>query len=163
MNWVDVAIVLIVASSAFFSLRIGFLRQALAVVGVVVGIYSSLSHYEALAEKLGPHIGPAALANLVAFVLILISVWVAFAALASMARGALKAFGLAWTDHFFGMLVGLLAGLFFTVCFLLLFVRISAFGVSDAIGQSVVGSLIFRVLPHLEKLLPGDVRIFVRI
>jgi len=73
----------------------------------------------------------------------------------------LKAFGLAWTDNLFGMLVGLLAGLFFTVCFLLLFVRISAFGISDAIQQSALAARIFQVLPHLRQLLPIDLRVFM--
>lgn len=163
MNWVDVIIVLIVAFTAFSSLRTGFLRQALTLIGFVVGGYAALTHRETLAGALKPAIGHSALASIVAFVLILIAVWVASAALAAMARQALKATGLAWTDNFLGMVVGLLAGLFFTVCFLLLFIRIPVSSVNDAVGQSVLASLIFQVLPHLRQLLPSDLRIFTTI
>jgi uncharacterized membrane protein required for colicin V production len=93
----------------------------------------------------------------------LIAVWVAFAMLAAMARRVLKASGLAWTDNLLGMVVGLLAGSFFTVCFLLLVIRIPFFGISDAVQRSVLASLIFRVLPHLTQLLPRDLHKFTAI
>ncbi len=160
MNWVDVIIVIIVALSTFSSLRMGFLRQALALIGFVVGIYAALGYHQALAKTFSVSIGNATVATVAAFVLILILVWIAFAVLAAMARGALKAFGLEWTDHFLGMVVGLLAGLFFTVCLLLLVVRIPASGLNDAVGRSVLASYIFQVLPHLRQLLPSDLRIF---
>ena len=119
----DVIILLMVALTTFSSLRTGFLRQALTLIGLVVGGYAALTHHETLAKPLEAAVGNSTLAAIVAFVLILIAVWVASAALAAMARRALKASGLAWTDNLLGMLVGLLAGLFFTVCFLLLFIR----------------------------------------
>jgi len=161
MNWIDIVIVIIIAFSAFTSLRMGFLRQTLTLMGFVVGIYSALSYQEALAKALSSYIKNSSLAVIVAFVLILVAVWVAFAILASLARGALKAFGLAWTDNLFGMVVGLLAGLFVTVCLLLLFARISAFGISEAITQSTLAGLIFQILPHLQPLLPSDLRVFM--
>lgn len=160
MNWVDVIILLMVALTTFSSLRTGFLRQALTLIGLVVGGYAALTHHETLAKPLETAVGNSTLAAIVAFVLILIAVWVASATLAAMARRALKASGLAWTDNLLGMLVGLLAGLFFTVCFLLLFIRIPVLGISDTVRQSVLASLIFQVLPHLRRLLPSDLRIF---
>ena len=160
MNWVDVVIVVVVAASAVYSLQRGVLRPALGLIGLVAGIYCALSYYERLAEALGTYLSLASLARLISFVLILMAILVVFGVLASAAHRALKALGLAWADHLFGVLVGVLAGLFFTVCFLLIFVRVSAFGISDAIGQSAVAALVFRMLPHLGKLLPGNLRIF---
>jgi len=161
MNWVDVIILLIVALATFSSLRTGFLRQALTLIGLVVGIYAALTHHETLGRAFETAIGNPTVATIAAFVLILIVAWWVFAMLATMARGALKAWGLAWTDHFMGALVGLLAGLFFTVCFLLLFIRIPILGINNAIQQSILASLIFQVLPHLRQLLPSDLRIFM--
>jgi len=59
-----------------------------------------------------------------------------------------------------GMIVGLLAGLFFTVCTLLLFLRVPVSAIREAVHQSVLASLIFRVLPHLRQLLPVELHIF---
>jgi membrane protein required for colicin V production len=160
MNWVDVIILVIVALATYSSLRTGFLRQALALIGFVVGIYAALTHRETVANGLLGAIDDPTVSSFVAFLLILIAVWLAFAVLARMARAALNAAGLAWTDHFMGMLVGLLAGLFFTVCLLLLFSRIPLLGISDAVADSILASAIFKVLPHLKQLLPGDLGIF---
>ena len=159
MNWIDVVIVIIIASSAFYSLRTGFIRQASAVIGLVVGIYAALTYREALASKLVPYISNARMADVAAFVLILIGVWIASSVLASLAYGALKALGLAWADHLFGMLVGVLVGLFVTTCILLLFVRLPVPSLNDAVQQSTLAALIFQALPHLQQLLPKGVNL----
>jgi len=160
MNWVDIVIVVIVALSAFSSLRTGFLRQTLTLMGFIVGIYGALGYHEALARTLSGTIKNATVVTVLAFVLILIAVWVAFAVLAAIAHRILKTLGLAWADHLLGMLVGLLIGLFFAICFLLLFIRVPILGISGAIRQSTLASFIFQVLPHLRRLLPSDLRIF---
>ncbi|KPL18509.1 MAG: hypothetical protein AMJ93_13740 [Anaerolineae bacterium SM23_84] len=160
MNWVDIIIAVIIAAATVSSLRMGFLRQALSLIGFVVGIYTALTHHTSLARAFHGFIGNATVASVVAFVLILIVVWWAFAMLATLTREALKAGGLAWTDHAMGMIVGLLAGLFFTVCTLLLFLRVPVSAIREAVHQSVLASLIFRVLPHLRQLLPVELHIF---
>ncbi|MBM4432361.1 MAG: CvpA family protein [Chloroflexi bacterium] len=154
MNWIDLGIIIIIAASAFYSLRTGFLRQAFAVIGLVVGIYGALTHRDALASELAPHISHAGMADMVAFLLILLAVWVAASFLASLAHGALKALGLAWADHLFGLLVGVLVGLFVVTSILLLFVRLPLSGLHNALQQSALAALIFRELPHLQQLLP---------
>ena len=160
MNWVDVVIVVVVAASAVYSLQRGVLRPALGLIGLVAGIYCALSYYERLAEALGTYLSLASLALLISFVLILIAVLVVFGVLASAAHRALKALGLAWADQLAGIVVGLAAGVFFSVCFLLILVRIPVPSVNGAIGQSTAAALIFKMLPHLGKLLPGNLRIF---
>jgi membrane protein required for colicin V production len=160
MNWVDVIVLVILAVATYSSLRTGFLRQALALIGFVVGIYAALTHRDTVANTLLRPIQDPSVSTFVAFILILIAVWFAFAVLARMARAALNAAGLVWTDHFMGMLVGLLAGLFFTVGLLLLLVRIPFLGISDAVNDSALASLIFQILPHLRQLFPADLRIF---
>ncbi|MBC7262574.1 MAG: CvpA family protein, partial [Chloroflexi bacterium] len=56
MNWVDFMILVIVAVSTFSSLRAGFLRQASALIGFVVGIYAALSYNIALANRLRSYV-----------------------------------------------------------------------------------------------------------
>jgi membrane protein required for colicin V production len=163
MNWVDVIVLVIIAFATYSSLRTGFLRQALALIGFVVGIYAALTHRDTVANEVLGAINDPRVSVLVAFLLNLIAVWFAFAVLARMARAALNQAGLAWSDHFMGMLVGLLAGLFFTVSLLMLLVRIPFLGINDAVSDSFLASLIFQVLPHLKQLFPSDLRIFSEI
>jgi membrane protein required for colicin V production len=160
MNWVDIIIVVVVSVATFSSLRTGFLRQALSLIGVVVGFYAALTHHTTVARPFESLTGSAGLANIVAFVLILVGVWWAFGMLAALVRSALKSWGLAWTDNFMGMVTGLLAGLFFSVCFLLLFIRIPITAVQNSVQGSTLAGLIFQILPHLRRLLPSDLSVF---
>lgn len=160
MNWLDVLIVVIVALATSSSMRTGFMRQALALIGLVAGIYVALIHHDTLANLLQEWIPNAALGSVVAFVLLLIGVWVAFAMLAGVAHGAMQTAGLAWADHLVGMLAGLLAGLFFSVCVLLLFSRVPVPSIQDAVQQSFLAPLILQLLPHVRKLLPSGLGVF---
>jgi membrane protein required for colicin V production len=156
---VDLAVAVILALATFSSLRAGFLRQAFTIIGFVVGIYAALTHRETVATVLSSAVGNPALASVVAFVLIFAAVWFGSAVLASMAYAGLKASGLAWADHVLGMLLGLTAGLLLTVGLLLLLSRVPLPALNDAVGQSILASLIFEALPHLQQLLPADLRI----
>jgi membrane protein required for colicin V production len=160
MNWLDMLILVIVVLATSSSMRAGFMRQALALIGLVAGIYVALTHHATVASLLRDWIPNVALASVIAFVLLLIGVWVAFAAVAGIAHRAMKMSGLAWADHFIGMLAGLLAGLFFSVCVLLLFMRVPVLAIREAVQQSVLASLIFQMLPHLRQLLPDGLGVF---
>lgn len=160
MNWVDAVIVVIVAISTFSSLRAGFLRQASALIGFVVGVYAALSYHATVAVSLRAYIGDPTVAKVAAFGLIFVAVWVLSTILAGLVSELLKAIGLAWADHFLGMLMGLLIGLLVVTCLLLLFAYIPIPGLSEAIRQSSLATFIFQELPHLKQLLPSDLHIF---
>jgi membrane protein required for colicin V production len=160
MNWVDILILVILCIAGFSSLRTGFVRQTFAILGFVVGVYAALSRHERLATTLSEWISQPTLAKAVAFVLILVAVWVLSAIVASLARQALNATGLAWIDSFFGLLMGLAIGLFVVVCTLMLLVRIPLTSISSSVEKSSLSSYIFQLLPHLTQLLPSEMRIF---
>ncbi len=159
MNWIDVVVTLTVVAATLSSLRAGFLRQAFAIIGSVVGVYGALAHRATLAAVLAPAIDNPALAGMVAFLLIFIGVWIASALLASAAYAALQACGLAWADHLLGMLVGLAIGLGAAMGLLLLLARLPFGSLRQALGDSLLASAVFKALPHLRELLPGDLRL----
>lgn len=159
MNWVDFVILVIVAVSTFSSLRAGFLRQASALIGFVVGVYAALSYNIVLANSLRSYVGDPTIARIVAFVLILITVWVIAALLASLISELLKAIGLAWVDHLLGMLIGLLIGLLVVASLLSLAARLPIPSLNDALKGSTLAPAIFHLLPHLRQLLPSDLHL----
>ena len=159
MNWVDLLVLIIFSSAIFSSLRAGFLRQALSLLGFIVGIYAAVSYHQTLAQTIRESINDPTLATVLAFVVILIGIWLLFSLLAVASRAALKTYGLTWIDNLFGALIGIAVGAFVTVCLLLLFVRIPFLGVSDAIRASRLAALIFQILPALQQLLPSELRL----
>lgn len=159
MNWVDFAIVIIVALTTFSSLRAGVIRQAMALIGLAVGIYGAVGNYQRLAAQLATFVTNPALCSAVAFLLILVVVWVGAAFVATLFRGALNAFGLGWADNLMGMIVGLLMGLLVVVGLLSLMVRLPIPALSEAVQQSTLATYVFMLLPYFRKLLPSDLKI----
>ncbi len=160
MNWVDMLILVVLSVSAFSSLRAGFLRQTFAILGFIVGVYSALSYHLRLAQMLQDAVPQATLAKAVAFVLILVLVWVASAILAALACQVLSAAGLAWADRLFGMLLGLGVGLFIVISLLMLMARIPIAAISGSLEHSTLAPLILQLLPHLTQLFPSNLRLF---
>jgi len=160
MNWVDLIVLIIIGLTTFSSLRSGLIRQAMTLIGLVVGVYMALGHYQQVAAYINPTVGSPALSNAVAFLLILIVVWVVAAFAASLVRSILNSLGLGWTDNALGMLVGFLVGLVIAVGFLLLLTRLPIAALNQAVQQSSLAYYIFLILPYLRKLLPSDLHIF---
>ena len=159
MNAVDFIVVIIIALTTFSSLRAGLIRQAMTLIGLVVGVYAALGHYQRVALVLSRTIGNPTLSSAIAFILILIVVWIAAAFIASLVRGMLNSLGLGWTDNAMGMLVGFLVGLVIAVGFLLLLTRLPIPSLNQAVQQSSLARYIFLILPYLRQLLPSDLRI----
>jgi membrane protein required for colicin V production len=160
MNWVDLVIVIIIALTTFSSLRTGIIRVAMTLIGLVVGVYAALGYYARVALWLNPTIGNPVLSSAIAFMLILVMVWIAASLIASLVRTVLNSLGLGWTDNAIGMVVGLLMGLVIAVGFLLLLTRLPIPSLNQAVLQSSLAAYIFLVLPYLRQLLPSDLRIF---
>ena len=159
MNWVDFAIVVVVALTTLSSLRAGVIRQAMALIGLAVGIYGAVGNYQRLAAELAAFIANPTLCSVVAFTLILVVVWVAAAFVATLIRGALNSFGLGWADNLMGMIVGLLMGLLVVVGLLSLMVRLPIPALAEAVQHSTLASYVFMLLPYFQKLLPSDLKI----
>jgi len=160
MNWVDLIIVIIIALTTFSSLRAGLIRQAMTLIGLVVGVYEALGHHQRVAAYIDPTVGNATLSNAIAFLLILIVVWIVAAFIASLVRKMLNSLGLGWTDNALGMLVGFLVGLVIAVGFVLLLTRLPISSLNQAVQKSSLSVYIFLVLPYLRQLLPSDLHIF---
>ncbi len=160
MNWVDFIIIIILALTTFSSLRSGLIRGAMTIIGLVVGVYMALGHYQQVAAHINPTVENAALSNALAFLLILFVAWIAAAFIASLVRSMLNSLGLGWTDNALGMVVGFLVGLVIAVGFTLLLTRLPVASLNRAVQDSSLAYYIFLVLPYLRKLLPGDLRIF---
>ena len=160
MNSVDFVVLLIIALTTFSSMRAGLIRQAMTIIGLLVGVYLALGYYQQVAARINPTVGNAALSNAIAFLLILLVAWIAAAFIASGVRSILNSLGLGWTDNALGMVVGFLVGLVIAVGFLLLLTRLPVASLNRAVQESSLAYYIFLVLPYLRKLLPSDLRIF---
>ena len=110
MAWVDLAIIVIIALSAAFSVSRGFLREAIGLVGWVVGLWAALTYMEVLGTLYFGWIESPAIRLAVVFVLVLMLVLVFTAIVNRLVGKAVSAAGVGGIDRILGMIFGAARG-----------------------------------------------------
>ena len=110
MNPLDWIIAITLAVSTVTAFMSGLVRSLFSLAGLFVGVLVAAWYAPRLAEYFRGDINPFALARAVAFVLILIVVYVAAALLGRLLRGAFKAVGLGFLDRLGGAAFGFIRG-----------------------------------------------------
>ncbi len=153
MNWLDIIVLVIVAIATFTGLRIGVIKAALSLLGLLAGIILAGRYYASLAERL-TFIPQDNIANGVAFAIILIGVMVIASVLASLLRWAVSAVMLGWVNHLGGAVFGLILGAI--LCGALLTLWINFLGAPEIIRQSSLAVILLDRFPAVIALLPEE-------
>ena len=120
MTWVDVAILVIVALSAFVSLLRGFLREALSLTGWILAIWVALSFTDDVASLLVDHVELASVRQGIAFFSLFVSVLLATAVVNIVVGLLVDKTGLTGTDRVLGVVFGIARGVLVVVILVVL-------------------------------------------
>ncbi len=153
MNWLDIAILVIIAIPTFISLKAGIIKAVLSLAGLIVGILLAGRYYTTLAEQL-TFISQNNLANIAAFAIILIGIMIITGVVASLLKWIVSAIMLVWVNRIGGTIFGFLLGAIF--CSALLAIWAKFLGTGGAIGDSALAILLLDRFPMILTLLPGE-------
>ncbi len=153
MNWLDIIILVIVVVSVFLGLRIGIIKAALSLAGVIVGVILAGRYYVPLAEQL-TFISQEDVAEGVAFAIILIVVMVIAGILATFLKWAASAVMLGWVNRLGGAVFGLVLGAI--LCGAVLAIWVKFFGIAGVISQSSLAAILLDRFPAVLALLPEE-------
>ena len=109
MNWLDIAIIVVLGILTLLGMKHGLIKSLVPLVGGILGIVLAGRLHHLLAERLG-FIESESLAGIIAFILILIAVYVTVFALGLMLRGILNMIFLGWVDRLGGAVFGFAMG-----------------------------------------------------
>ena len=153
MNLLDIVILVVIASSIFLGLRIGIIKAALSLAGVIVGVILAGRYYVSLAEQL-TFISQEDVAEGVAFAIILIVVMVIAGILATFLKWAASAVMLGWVNRLGGAVFGLVLGAI--LCGAVLAIWVKFFGIAGVISQSSLAAILLDRFPAVLALLPEE-------
>lgn len=153
MNWLDIAIIVILGISALSGLKVGIIRAALSFVGLAAGVILAGRFYTDLAPKLA-FIQQENIARIAAFAIILIGVMIVAGIIASVLKWTVSAIMLGWVDHLVGALFGLVMGILFTGAILAVWVNV--LGASGPIADSGLAKFLLDRFPLVLALLPDE-------
>ena len=153
MNWLDIIILVVVVIATFLGLRIGIIKAALSLAGLIVGIILAGRYYVPLSELLSA-IPQADVAKVVAFAIILIGVMVIASVLAAVLKWIASVVMLGWVNRLGGAVFGLVLGAM--LCGALLATWVKFLGIAEVISQSRLAVILLDRFPVVLALLPDE-------
>ncbi len=154
MSWlVDIILLVLLAIAAFLGLRIGIIKAALSLAGLIVGVILAGRYYLTLAQHLD-FIPGDGVAEVIAFIIILLAVVIIAMVLALLLKWATSAIMLGWVDRIGGAIFGLLWGAI--LCGALLAMWLKYVDATEAIVESKVAAILLDYFPLVLSLLPQE-------
>jgi membrane protein required for colicin V production len=146
MNWLDVALVILLVGSVASAFSKGFVRESIGLAASIIGLLCGAWFYRMPSEMLQPYLASRDAANLCGFLLILVSVillgWVA----SRLVGMVVKVVGLSWLDRLLGAAFGAARGAIVGVALITAIVAFAPGADAKTPPQSVVNS---RVAPYM--------------
>jgi len=152
MNWLDLVLIVALIIFALIGLRVGIIRAALSLAGLIVGVILAGRYYVPLSEQL-TFIPQASLAKVVAFAIILIGVMVIASVLARLLKWAVSVMMLGWVNRLGGAIFCFVLGAIF--CSALLAIWVKFLGTGAITGSGLAAVLLDR-FPVVLALLPPE-------
>ncbi len=156
MNWLDIAIVLIIAFFTVTAFSAGLIRELVTLVSAVVGVVAAGLFHDDLARDVLVFIDDEIAAKAIGFLVLLGAIYLAGQLIAIMLKQVAAVLLLGWADHLGGALFGLLKGLVVVEVLLILFVTYPQLGLEGAIEDSGVASVFLDASSALLIILPDD-------
>lgn len=153
MNWLDIVIIVVVVLATFWGLRIGLIKAALSLAGLIVGVILAGRYYIPLSEQLA-FIPQASIAKIAAFAFILIGIMVIAGVLARFLKWTVSILMLGWVNRLGGAVLGFVLGTIF--CSALLAIWVKFFGIAGVISKSSLTAILLHYFPMVLALLPDE-------
>jgi len=156
MNWLDIALLAVIALSASFSLFRGFVREVFSLIGWIVSFWLASQYADALADQLDGVISYADIRAGVAFLLLFCGVLIVSMVVNHLLVKMVRASGLGAADRSLGAVFGLLRGIVIVTVFTM-FAALTPLTADDAWRKSVVAGYVGHVAAWAAQFMPQDV------
>ena len=157
MSWPDIAILGALGWSIITSMAAGLLREAIALVGLIIGVVVAGRAYVPLAEqwRLFERFGEV-LGGVAAFAGIFLAITVAAHIIATVLQRIVGLVLLGWLDRLGGGLFGLAKGVLVVEVALVLLLRFPSEELQETLRSSLLAPALLLYAPVILGLLPSD-------
>ncbi len=156
MNWLDIAIVGMMAGFVLAAYASGLIREVVTFIATIAGIVIAGILYDDFAADVLTFIDDQDTAKAVAFLILAGAVYLMGQILAFVLKKAASLMMLGWADQIGGAFFGFLKGLIIVQILLILFAAYPAIGLDDAIAGSELAPYFIDDASFLLVILPGE-------
>jgi membrane protein required for colicin V production len=158
VNWLDIVLILIIASSIFSGFASGMARVIVGMGTTILAIILSVWFYGSMAGVFQEYVSSRAIANIIGFFVVFVCIMVAGGLLGALLAKLFKWVGLGWLDRLLGGALGLVRGILISVVLIMIVMAFTATPpprsvVNSRIAPYVVGaaSVLTAITPHELK------------
>lgn len=156
MNWVSIALVLVIGWITWRAYATGFLRELVSLCALIIAVPLAGVLYDDLGAKIHPIVNSATLANLIGFLGILFGVVVGGQVVAHLLKRTVNLLNLGWADDWAGAAFGFVKAVVLCQVVLLALVVFPKPDFRDDIDDSPVAGWLLEAAPAMLALLPGQ-------
>jgi membrane protein required for colicin V production len=146
VNWLDIVLVVVLAFSILHSLRRGFSREVVGLAASLAALILAMWFYGLAGSYIAPYVGSLRTANLLGFLLVVVTVLVLGGVLGWIVSRFIRTIGLSFFDRLLGAGFGLVRGLLITIAILTAFMAFGPRGENISTPEAVVHS---RIAPYI--------------
>ncbi len=154
----DIVLLLFVGVLAVLGWRSGLIHESATFIGFALGLVAAGRYNALLGPRFVPWLGSRSMADLAAFVAILIGTWLLVVVIGIFLRDALRGLRLGWLDNTAGLTLGIAKGLFMSEIITLVLMAMPSDALHNAVRQSWLGSRLAALAPELVHLVPAVLR-----
>ena len=146
MNWLDVALVILLVGSVASAFSKGFVREAIGLAAAFIGLLCGAWFYRMPGDILRPYLSSREAANLCGFLLIFVGAILLGWLVSRLVGMVVKVVGLSWLDRLLGAAFGAARGVIICVALITAIVAFAPGSDPKTPPQSVVNS---RIAPYM--------------
>lgn len=146
MNWLDIALLILMLMSVAISFTKGFSREIIGLISAFAAFLCGIWFYGTAAALVEPYVSSRGVANFCGFALIFIGVLIVGAIAGHILSRILKLAGLSWFDRLLGAGFGALRGLLLGIALVMAIVAFTPGKPAEKPPQAVVDS---RLAPYV--------------
>jgi membrane protein required for colicin V production len=154
VNYVDIAILVLLALAIISGLRQGFIMMVAGILGAVVALGVARLEYADVRHILAQAVGHSPWLTVIAYLLVFLVVWGAIIVIARKIRLLARLFLLGWLDRLGGAIIGFLQGLIVADLLLYLGRRVPNKQLHHAVKHSLLGPAFAHAFPYISHWFP---------
>lgn len=145
MNWLDIAIIVVILSLGMFGLLKGATRAIFGVAGLIGGIVLARYWYKSVANILSPE--GAIWSSIAAYAIIIVSILILSTIISQLIIRLISAVMLGWLDRVIGFILGAGIGLALCIAFIAVISKVP--GTEGFISHSAIATFLIKQFPML--------------
>jgi membrane protein required for colicin V production len=158
LNWIDLVLALVIASSLLAGLSAGFARVAVGFAAMIVGMFCGFWFYGVVAAYVIDYVNSRAIANLIGFFVILTVVLILGAIAGRILAKFFKWVGLSWLDRLLGGVVGIVRGFLIAAAMATVLVAFSPSPPPPSVVDSKLLPYVINASDVLAALTPREIK-----